>query len=103
MRGGFRRHQLPRYRPRLHSLTLSRRDRPVTKTIETIIAQALKIPAEEVRDDLEYGSIESWDSLGHVTLMLQIESEYDVEIDEDTMVELTTVRAIKDYVDQVGA
>lgn len=72
-------------------------------SIERMIAQALKISLEEVADDLEYGSIETWDSLAHVSLMLQIESEYDVEIDEETMVELTSVRAIKDYVSQVAA
>ena len=72
-------------------------------SIEHIIAQTLKIGPDEVRDDLEYGSIESWDSLAHVSLMLQIESEYDVEIDEDTMVELTSVRAIKDYLSQMAA
>lgn len=66
--------------------------------IEQIIAEVLKIAPDRVTDDLEYGSIESWDSLGHVSLMLQIESVYDVEIDEDTMVELTSVHAIKEYV-----
>jgi acyl carrier protein len=75
----------------------------MAETIELVIAQALKIRPEEVRDDLEYGSIESWDSLAHVSLMLQIESEYDAEIDEDTMVELTSVRAIKDYVRGMAA
>lgn len=71
--------------------------------IDSLIADALKISPEEVRDDLGYGSIESWDSLAHVSLMLQLESEYDLEIDEDTMVELTSVRAIKDYLSQISA
>jgi acyl carrier protein len=75
----------------------------MTQTVEVMIAQALKILPEQVRDDLEYGAIESWDSLAHVSLMLQIESEYDLEIDEDTMVELTSVRAIKDYLGQVAS
>jgi acyl carrier protein len=73
------------------------------RSIDTIIAQALKISPEEVTGDLEYGAIESWDSLGHVSLMLQIESEYAVEIDEDTMIELTSVQAIKAYVGQVAS
>lgn len=74
----------------------------MTQKIETIIAQTLKIPPEQVQDDLEYGAIENWDSLGHVALMLQIESDYGVEIDEDTMVELTSVRAIKNYLEQAA-
>jgi acyl carrier protein len=71
--------------------------------IDCLIADALKISPEEVRDDLEYGSIETWDSLAHVSLMLQLESEYDLEIDEDTMVELTSVRAIKEFLSQMAA
>lgn len=67
-------------------------------TIETLIAETLKIPPGQVTDDLEYGSIEQWDSLSHVNLMLKIEARYDLEIDEDTMIELTSVRAIKDFV-----
>ena len=71
--------------------------------LNVVIAQALKIAPEEVRDDLAYGSFAGWDSLAHVSLMLQIEAEYDVEIDEDTMVELITVGAIKEYVQSVAA
>ncbi|MCW3797594.1 acyl carrier protein [Sphingomonas sp. BN140010] len=68
-----------------------------------VIAQTLKIAPQDVQDDLAYGSIPGWDSLAHVSLMLQIESDYDVEIDEDTMVELTTVGAIRKYVEGVAA
>ncbi|HZH05179.1 MAG TPA: acyl carrier protein [Lautropia sp.] len=71
--------------------------------IDELIARTFKITPSEVNDDLEYGSIEGWDSLAHVSLMLQIETDYDVEIDEDTMIELTTVRAIKEYVSRVAA
>jgi acyl carrier protein len=73
------------------------------QSIDELIAKTFKVAPTEVTDDLEYGSVEGWNSLAHVSLMLQIESEYDVEIDEDTMIELTTVRAIKDYVRRVAA
>ena len=74
-----------------------------TTNIDEVIAQALKLAPDQVRDDLAYGSIPTWDSLAHVSLMLDIESAYDVEIDEDTMVELTTVGAIKEFVGGVAA
>lgn len=72
----------------------------MTDTIDAIIAETLKIPADQVSDDLEYGSIEGWDSLSHVNLMLKLEALYDLEIDEDTMIELTTVRAIKNFIQE---
>jgi citrate synthase len=75
----------------------------MTDQIDALIAKAFKIAPSEVNGDLEYGSIEAWDSLAHVSLMLQIENEFDVEIDEDTMVELTSVRAIREYVSRIAA
>lgn len=65
------------------------------KSVEHIVAQALGISSDEVRDDLEYGSIENWSSFAHASLMLQIESEYDANIDDDTMEELTSVRPLR--------
>ncbi len=73
----------------------------MSRNIEEVIGQALKLPPDQVTEDISYGSIPTWDSLAHVSLMLEIESAYDVEIDEDTMVELTTVGAIKQYVQSV--
>lgn len=71
--------------------------------LDELIAGVLKIAPGKVQDDLAYGSLATWDSLAHVSLMLQIESEYDVEIDEDTMIELTTVGAIREYVQRIAA
>lgn len=70
----------------------------MSDTINSLIANTLKISPDEVTDGLEYGSIEQWDSLAHVNLMLKLESEYNLEIDEDTMVELVSVRAIREFV-----
>ena len=75
----------------------------MTDKLDQLIADTLKILPEEVNDDLAYGALPGWDSLAHVSLMLQLEAEYDIEIDEDTMVELTSVAAIRDYVQGVTA
>jgi acyl carrier protein len=82
---------------------LNTKEAIMSAKIDELIAKTFKIRPGEVHDGLEYGSIEGWDSLAHVSLMLQIESDYDVEIDEDTMIELITVRAIRDYVSRVTA
>jgi citrate synthase len=66
--------------------------------LQALIAEVLKIPPGTVNDELEYGSIREWDSLSHVNLMLSLETRYGVEIDEDSMVELLTVGAIRDFI-----
>jgi citrate synthase len=70
--------------------------------IEELVASVFGIPAERVTDDLAYDSIPEWDSLNHVKLMLALESNFGKEIDEDLMVELTTIRAIREFVEPDG-
>ncbi len=66
--------------------------------IDALIAGALKIPVERISDDLEYGTLFEWGSLAHVNLMLGLEAKYGVEIDEEVMVELLSVRNIKQFI-----
>lgn len=73
--------------------------RLMAATLESIVADALRIPASSVSDALEFNGIPQWDSLNHVALMLAIEAEYGVSIPDDLMVELTSVAAIRDFVD----
>jgi citrate synthase len=65
--------------------------------VEDLIAEVFKVPRDRIADDLEYGAIEQWDSLAHVNLMLALEEACGVEIDEDLMVELTSIAALRDF------
>lgn len=68
------------------------------KTVEQIIAETLKVTPSAITDELSYSSTPEWDSLNHVNLMLALESNYGVVIDEDVMIDLTSVRAIKSFI-----
>ncbi len=65
--------------------------------VDQLIAHTLGIAVESVSDDLEYQSIREWDSLGHVSLMVAIESAYGVEIDDDLTLTLRSVAAIREF------
>ena len=66
--------------------------------LDQVIADTLGIGVRQVSDDLSYGDVHEWDSLNHVELMLRLEADFGVEIGEDEMLELTSVRAIRAYV-----
>ena len=66
-----------------------------------VIATALGLPLEQITDDLEFGALPQWDSLNHVNLMLALEAAFDTSIDADLMIELTSVRAILDFVSRL--
>ena len=65
--------------------------------IQELVATTLGIPASQVTDDLAFSEVAQWDSLNHVNLMLALEQALQTEIDEDLMVQLTSVRAIRDF------
>jgi citrate synthase len=69
-------------------------------SVEALIANVLRIPEEEVTDDLEYRAIMEWDSLAHVHLMIALEEAYEIEIDIDFRITLTSVAAIRAYIQQ---
>lgn len=47
-------------------------------------------------------SVESWDSLAHVSLMLAVESEFGVSIDVADQIALTSYATIKLYLEERG-
>jgi citrate synthase len=69
------------------------------KPVVQLIAEQLRVPEARVGDELAFGAIPEWDSLNHVNLMVALETEYGVTVDEDHMVELTSVRAIRTFIE----
>jgi acyl carrier protein len=66
--------------------------------LNTLIARELKLAPGAVTDDLAFGEAPGWDSLAHINLMLALEQEYGVRIGDDEMVELTSVSAIRAFI-----
>lgn len=67
--------------------------------IEQMIARKLKIDVSEVTDDKHLIEDLGADSLDTVELIMELETDYDIEIaDEDAEI-LVTVGAIKQYVE----
>jgi len=51
---------------------------------------ALALPEDYDVDKLEYRSIEKWDSLAHLSLVGEIEDAFDVMIDTDEVIDLSS-------------
>lgn len=66
-------------------------------TVEALIASTLDIPLAQVTETLEYQSIEQWDSLGHVALMVALEQAFGRPTEDELTVELRSVAAIKQF------
>lgn len=72
----------------------------LVEQIEALIARVLQIPQPWVIDELKFQSIQEWNSLTHVELMLALEKAYDIEIDADLIIKLNSVAAIRKFICQ---
>lgn len=54
-------------------------------------ATALTIPAGEVVDTLSYQGVPQWDSVAHMALVTELETVFDVMLDTDEILALSSV------------
>ena len=66
--------------------------------ITALLADALQVPLEQVTAELQFGDLPQWDSMGHMEIMLLLEQEYGIEINPDTIADLTSVPVILAYI-----
>ena len=67
-----------------------------------VFAETFAISIDEVKDDLEYQSIASWDSINHLDLVSNLESEFEVEFDMDDIIAMENVAKIKEILVRLG-
>jgi len=67
-----------------------------------VFAETFAISNDEVSDDLEYQSITSWDSINHLDLVSNLESEFGVEFDMDDIIAMENVAKIKEILVRLG-
>lgn len=64
------------------------------------IAGVMDVDADTLTENTGYGTIEKWDSLMHMRLVMEIEEEYDVEIPID---EIPNIKTLKDFYKYIEA
>ena len=52
--------------------------------------EGLEIDASLVKEGLEYQSIPEWDSVGHMGLISALEDTFDIEMDTDDIIDLSS-------------
>ena len=72
------------------------------KKLTEAFCNALEIDASIVKDDLQYQSIEQWDSISHMILIAEIEDVFDIEIDTDDVIDMSTVGKAKEILNKNG-
>lgn len=59
--------------------------------LRTCFSRTLGIPMERVTDELAYNTIKEWDSVGHMAVVAAIETTFDVMLDTDEILDMSSV------------
>lgn len=66
----------------------------VESRVRNVIAQTFGLASSEVNSEVRLGSIPQWDSMGHMQLIMKLESEFDLMFPSHAVAELVTVPEI---------
>ena len=70
--------------------------------LKKVLAAVFKINFSDVNDNSSVDTVEKWDSLNHLNLVLAIESEFDISFSEDQTVEIMSYPLIKIVLQEHG-
>ncbi len=62
------------------------------KKYEEIFIKSLSIEKKSFSDKLKYNDIPEWDSIGHMTLMSDLEDGFDITLDTDDIVDFSSFK-----------
>ena len=72
-------------------------------TVEQIISKVFSTKLKELNDLSARETIEGWDSMGHLTLITEIEEQFKVNISIADALQMISVREIKTILRSYGA
>ena len=58
--------------------------------------------SEDKMENLEYNKIEEWDSIGHMTLIAELEQIFEISIETDDVVDFSSFKKGKQIVKKYG-
>ena len=62
--------------------------------IKNVMSAVFEIPTGEIDDESSPDTIESWDSLKHMNLVVALEEEFNVEFTDNNIIELINMKLI---------
>jgi acyl carrier protein len=72
------------------------------QNLHDLFAATLGVERDLVNEELCYRSIPEWDSIGHMALVAAIESEYEIMLDTNDILDLSSVKVVKEILVRHG-
>jgi len=75
----------------------------VESKLNQLLAELLRLSANEITDTLSMKDTDAWDSLKHMELIVSIEETFDIQLTADEIVTMLDVKEIKNILTKKGA
>ena len=72
------------------------------KSLAQIFAESLAIDSALVCDELSYQGIPQWDSVAHMTLIAALEDEYEIMLDTDDIIDMSSFAKARQILAKYG-
>ena len=59
-----------------------------------VVSQIMNIPVEQINNDSSPETIENWDSLQHLSLILALEEEFNITFSDQEIIEMLSIKII---------
>ena len=69
--------------------------------LKEVLSNVLGVSIEEINDDSSPDSLDQWDSLSHIKLVMAIESEFEVELSPEDSMDMLSVKLIRMILEDV--
>jgi acyl carrier protein len=73
-----------------------------TERFVNCFSSSLNIPPMQIVDTLAYQNIPAWDSVAHMALVAALESEFDIMLDTDDIIGMSSVAVARDILKKYG-
>jgi acyl carrier protein len=71
--------------------------------LKAIMAEVFEINVSDIKDDASQKTMDVWDSLQHLNLMVEIEDQFDLEFAPEDIGEMTTLEKIIQNIEKFQA
>lgn len=62
--------------------------------IKSVMVSVFEVDSSQINNDTSPDTLESWDSLKHMNLILALEEEFGVEFDDDDIIDMINFKMI---------
>lgn len=66
--------------------------------VKSVFMTTFNIDEDVINDELKYSKIPQWDSVAHMSLIVALEDEFDIMIDTDDVIDMSSFKKAKEIV-----